>query len=79
LKYLADPKESFGKSETINTFARKGLQADKPDVYKVLKNFHWTKDDMGQVMLDVSNGATPKQAAQKWIKSHQKQVDAWFE
>lgn len=79
LKYLSDPKGSFGKAESIKTFARQGLKEDKPDVYKVLKNFHWTKDDMGQVMLDISNGDSPKQAAKKWVDSHQKQVDAWFE
>ena len=29
-------------------------------------------------MLDIQNGQTPKQAAAKWIKSHQKLVDSWY-
>ncbi|KIU19846.1 ABC transporter permease/substrate binding protein [Weissella cibaria] len=78
LKYLKDPKQSFGKAESLNTFTRKGLKADKPDVYKVLKNFHWTKEDMGEVMLATSNGKSAKEAAKDWIKAHPKQVDAWF-
>ncbi|MBM7617547.1 glycine betaine/proline transport system substrate-binding protein [Weissella uvarum] len=78
LKYLKDPKGTMGSSENITTMARKGLKQDKPKVYKVLKNFHWTKDDMEQVMLYIQSGDSPQQAADKWIKDNPKKVDAWF-
>ncbi|MCT8395038.1 ABC transporter permease subunit [Weissella soli] len=78
LKYLKDPKHVFGEAETINTFTRKDLKQDKPKVYKVLKNFKWTKADMEKVMLDVSNGKSVESAAKDWISKHPKQVDAWF-
>lgn len=78
LKYLADPKKTFGDAETLNTMARKGLKEDKPDAYKVLKNFKWTKDDMGKVMLDIQNGKSATEAANDWIKDNQSKVDAWF-
>lgn len=78
LKYLKDPKGVFGKEETINTVVRKGLKTDKPQAYKVMKNFKWTSDDMESVMYDVQNGQTPEAAAKKWIKAHKSQVDSWF-
>jgi glycine betaine/proline transport system substrate-binding protein len=78
LKYLKDPKKTMGSEEAINTIARQGLKEDKPDAYKALDKFHWTKEDMSSVMLDMDNGMSPKKAANKWIKNHQSQVDSWF-
>ena len=78
LKYLKDPKKTMGSSENIYTMSRKGMKEDKPDAYKAVDKFHWSKDDMSSVMLDMSNGKSAKQAANKWIKEHQSQVNAWF-
>lgn len=78
LKYLKDSKQSFGSTESLKTMTRKDLKQDKPDAYKVLKNFKWTKEDMGEVMLDIENGKSAKKAANTWIKNNQSKVDAWF-
>lgn len=78
LKYLNDPKLSFGKPENIDTLVRKGLKTDKPIAYQILNNFEWTGDDMGQVMAaDRKDGADPMTDAKNWIKAHQKIVDDW--
>ncbi len=77
LKYLKDPKNVFGGEEHINTMVRKGLKKDMPDVYKVLDNFHWTVDDINSVMLDISKGMKPEDAARKWIKGHPDKVAEW--
>lgn len=77
LKYLEDPKGTMGDEESINTMARKGLQTDSPEAYNLLKNFHWTTDDMESVMLAVNDGKSPEQAAREWIDSHQDQVEEW--
>lgn len=78
LKFLSDPKNVFGSGETINTIVNKKFKTSNPKAYKVADKFNWTKDDMESVMLDIQNGQTPKQAAAKWIKSHQKLVDSWY-
>jgi len=78
LKYLQDPKGTMGKNESINTITRKDLKKDNPKFEKVMDKFNWTKEDMESVMLDIQNGATPKQAATKWLKSHQKLADSWY-
>lgn len=79
LKYLADPKETMGKGENIQTFTRKGLKQDNPKLGKVLDKFHWTKDDMESVMLAIQNGKSPKAAAADWLKSHKKLADSWYD
>ncbi|CAH1849912.1 ABC transporter permease/substrate binding protein [Convivina praedatoris] len=79
LKYLEDPKGTMGTTENINTVVRKDLKKTSPDVYKVMKKFKWSKDDMEQTMLEIQNGKSPEAAAADWIKAHQKQVDQWFD
>ncbi|OJG78005.1 glycine betaine ABC transporter substrate-binding protein [Enterococcus pallens] len=77
LKYLEDPKGSMGQAESIHTIARQGLKEDQPEVYNVLKNFHWTKDDMESVMLAINEGQDPTDAAKDWIAAHPEQVAEW--
>ncbi|MFJ5562361.1 glycine betaine ABC transporter substrate-binding protein [Lysinibacillus xylanilyticus] len=77
LKYLEDPKGVYGGEETINTFARKGLKEDQPDVYSVLDNFHWTSEDLESVMLEIMDGKDPKEAAKDWVEANADKVAEW--
>ncbi|MGV3011205.1 ABC transporter permease/substrate binding protein [Streptococcus thoraltensis] len=78
LKYLKDPKGSFGAEENINTIARKGLKKDMPDVYKIVDNFNWTTKDMEEVMLDMNDGMSPEKAARKWVDANEDKVKKWL-
>ncbi|HEP1266206.1 glycine betaine transport system permease [Streptococcus pyogenes] len=77
LKYLKDPKETFGSTESINTIARKGLKKDLPNVYKIIDKFHWTQKDMEAVMLDINKGMSPEAAAKKWVEANKSKVSSW--
>ncbi|MGT2933757.1 ABC transporter permease/substrate binding protein [Streptococcus catagoni] len=77
LKYLKDPKKSYGSAENIHTIAHKNLAKDKPELVKIIKKFRWTKKDMEAVMLDVNKGMKVKDAAKKWIKENPKKVAEW--
>lgn len=77
LKYLDDPKKTFGDKENIHTMVRKGLEKDNPGAYKILDNFHWTIEDVESVMIDISNGETPKAAARKWVDANTDKVAQW--
>lgn len=77
LKFLKDPKNVFQNPDDIHTLARKGFKKDSPAAYKILKNFHWTKQDLEKVMSMIHKGMKPKAAAKKWIKHHQKLVNQW--
>lgn len=78
LKYLDDPKGIYGGAEQIHTIARKGLEADLPGAYAILKNFNWTADDMGEVMLMNEKGGDPYENAKKWVDEHPELVNKWL-
>jgi len=77
LKYLQDPKGSYGKDEEIHTVVRNGLKDDAPSAYAFLDNFNWTPDDMAVVMNAVVDGQKPEDAAADWVKNNADKVDAW--
>ncbi|MDN4495183.1 glycine betaine ABC transporter substrate-binding protein [Ureibacillus aquaedulcis] len=79
LKYLEDPKGVFGGEEILGTFARKGLEEDMPEAYKVLDAFNWTTEDIEAVMLDIANGTDPDEAATNWINENTEKVAEWTE
>ncbi|WP_152657494.1 glycine betaine ABC transporter substrate-binding protein [Oceanobacillus sp. CFH 90083] len=79
LKYLDDPEGVFGEAETIETMVREGLEEDAPEAYQILDNFHWTTDDMEEVMLNISEGADPADAAAEWVEANQETVAEWTE
>ena len=78
LKYLEDPKGTFGGPENIDTVVRKGLEQDMPEAWRVLDGFHWTPEDMQKVMAaDQVQGADAMANAAAWVKEHPQQVEAW--
>lgn len=77
LKYLEDPKGVYGEGEKIHTIARNGLAEDHPSAYKVLDQFHWSADDMEDVMVKVSEGEDPEEAAAAWVEANAEQVAEW--
>lgn len=79
LKYLDDPKGVYGGAEQIHTIARKGLKDDMPEAYEILKNFNWTSDDMGEVMLMNEQGdGEPYDNAKKWVEQNADKVNEWL-
>ncbi|WP_274361768.1 glycine betaine ABC transporter substrate-binding protein [Paenibacillus thermotolerans] len=79
LKYLEDPQGVYGGDEQIHTIARKGLEEDQPNAYKMLDRFNWTPDDMAAVMVKIQDGASPEDAAKEWVEANKDKVDAWVE
>ncbi|TCN23946.1 glycine betaine ABC transporter substrate-binding protein [Mesobacillus foraminis] len=77
LKYLKDSKGSFGGEESIHSIVRKGLKQDAPGAYSILDQFSWEPSDMESVMVDITDGMEPSEAAEKWIKAHADKVSEW--
>ncbi len=78
LKYLEDPKEVYGGAEEIHTIVRKGLKEDMPEAYQILDNFHWTPENMNELMLmNQEEGADPYENAKKWVAEHPEIVAEW--
>ncbi|MGH4117562.1 glycine betaine ABC transporter substrate-binding protein [Clostridium sp.] len=79
LKYLKDPKKSFGDAEHINTVVRKDLKKDDPNAYKILDQFVWEPSDSESVMLEINAGKDAKKIARQWITDNKEKVSKWTE
>lgn len=77
LKYLDDPKEVYGQAEKIHSFASKGLKEKSAKAYDIIDKFHWETTDIEAVMLDISEGASPEEAAKKWVEDNPDKVAEW--
>jgi glycine betaine/proline transport system substrate-binding protein len=78
LKFLEDPKGVYGAAETVDSVGSKGLAAKAPEVVEFLKKFQWaSKDEIGEVMLAIQDGAKPEAAAKDWVAKHPDRVKEW--
>jgi glycine betaine/proline transport system substrate-binding protein len=78
LRFLDDPKGVYGAAETVNSIGSKGLEKKAPEVVTFLKKFHWaSKDEIGEVMLAIQDGAKPEAAAKDWVAKHPERVAEW--
>ncbi|WP_213620071.1 glycine betaine ABC transporter substrate-binding protein [Paenibacillus sp. J22TS3] len=77
LKYLDDPKKTYGEAEEIHTLARKGLKQDELTAYTFLDRFSWTADEMGEIMAAIQEGESPESAAKNWAVKHSDRVQEW--
>lgn len=77
LKYLEDPKGSYGGEEEIHTIGRTGLQEDLPEAHQILSNFSWSEEDMGEIMIAIQEGEKPEVAAQNWVDANADKIAVW--
>jgi glycine betaine/proline transport system substrate-binding protein len=81
VKYLDDPLDVFGASESIHTIVNPEFAENGPaDVLAFLDNFHWTGEQMGAVMLSIQNdNLDPFDAARKWVEENPEVVQGWLQ
>ena len=78
LRFLEDPKSVFGAAETVNSIGSKELNTKAPEVAAFLEKFSWnSKDEIGEVMLAIQEGAKPEVAAKEWVAKHPERVAQW--
>ena len=78
LRFLDDPKGIYGAAESVNSIGSKGLEKKAPEVAAFLKKFQWaSKDEIGEVMLAIQEGAKPDAAAKDWVAKHPERVAEW--
>ncbi|RKQ30420.1 glycine/betaine ABC transporter [Oceanobacillus halophilus] len=78
LKYLEDPKGTFGEEENINTITRMGLEEDMPGANEILDRFYWEVEDMESVMLEAQD-MPMEEAASNWVEANRDKVNEWTE
>lgn len=78
LRFLEDPQNVFGEAEHVDTVASMGMEAKAPEAAAFLKKFSWNAEEIGSVMLAVSEGAKPEQAAKDWVAANPERVAGWL-
>nr|WP_255711611.1 glycine betaine ABC transporter substrate-binding protein [Pelosinus baikalensis] len=78
LKYLEDPKKSYGEAEGIHTLANKEFTKKNPEIAKMLKSFKLDDQQIGSLESLINGGMTPEDAAKEWIKDNRALVDGWM-
>lgn len=78
LKFLDDPKNSFGESENIHTFTRAGFKEDMPEVAEFFENFILDDDQLGSLMGKLEEMEDGEEAAREWMKENEDLVNSWI-
>ncbi|KYH29546.1 MULTISPECIES: glycine betaine ABC transporter substrate-binding protein [Clostridium] len=79
LKFLDDPKGTYGKAENLHTIARKGFSQDMPEVAEFLKNFKMNDDQLGSLMADIQDSdKDPSEVAKEWMHKNEELVNSWI-
>jgi glycine betaine/proline transport system substrate-binding protein len=78
LRFLEDPKKVYGDDEHVDTVVNPGLEAKAADATAFLKNFSWSGEEVGSVMLAIREGAKPEAAAKDWIAKNPQRVEEWL-
>lgn len=78
LKFLDDPKKTFGEVEEISLAKRLDFADDYPEVNEWLSN--WSIDDdetMGELINFVNDNDDPETGAKEWIEENRDLTDEW--
>lgn len=77
LRYLEDPKQALGGSESIHALARKGFSADFPKAAAFVRNLKLPLADLEAVMLKARDSSAAKEAA-AYVATHGEVVNRWL-
>lgn len=79
LKFLDDPKGSFGDAEDIYSLSRVGFEEDMPEVTQFFKNFKLDAQQLGSLMGDIQNSdKDPLEVSKEWINNNEDLVNSWI-
>lgn len=80
MKFLEDPKKTFGETEEIFMAARDDFKEDNEEVYTWMKNFELDDEELEDLMVEVQeNEEDPLEGAEKWVEDNEDLVESWKE
>lgn len=79
LKYLEDPQNIFGDSETIYWFSRKDFASDDPWLSAVLDAWMMDDDSLGSLMAEIEQRDDPVAGARHWIEENRDLIEEWID
>lgn len=79
LKYLSDPKKTFGEAEGLHILANKEFSQKQPAIGAMMKKFKLNDQQLGSLESLLNQGLLPQEAAKKWIQDNKSLVNSWLE
>ena len=77
LKFLEDPKETFGGVEKIHHATRQGFADEYPEVSEWLKNWKMDDKQIGELIEYVEGSEDPIEGARKWVEENEDLIGEW--
>lgn len=77
LKYLKDPKGTFGKAGYIQGLANKTWATNHPTAVHWLEAFKLTPHQLGILEDDINHAKSPDAGVKKWMAANQSLVNSW--
>ncbi|TGE32972.1 glycine betaine ABC transporter substrate-binding protein [Desulfosporosinus sp. Sb-LF] len=78
LKYLTDPKKTYGVAEGLHILANKEFTQKLPSIASILKKFKLNDQQIGSLEGLISQGLAPQDAAKKWAADNKTLVNSWM-
>lgn len=80
LKFLDDPKNVYGDSETLFTIARGDIMEDEnlKEAVEFIENFKMNDDQLSQLMTDFEEGDDEEKTAKQWVEDNEELVNSWL-
>lgn len=78
LKFLEDPKLSFGGEETINAITRLGFAEEYQEINDFLESYSLTTAQFGSLINAMEDNDDYNMGAKTWIAENRDAVDSWF-
>ncbi|MDH6252732.1 glycine betaine/proline transport system substrate-binding protein [Chryseobacterium sp. H1D6B] len=79
LKFLEDPKKTFGEAEQIKTYSRKSFGKDHPDLAKFFYKIHFDDKNMADLLTKMEDSKDKEAVARKWVEDHPELVKLWLD
>lgn len=79
LKFLQDPKKTFGDAEQIKTYSRKSFVKDHPELAKFFSKVHFDDENMADLLTKMEDSKDKETTAKKWVKDHSELVKLWLD
>ncbi len=79
LKFLEDPKKTYGEAEQIKTYSRKSFGKDHPELAAFFSKVHFDDANMIDLLTKMEDSKDKEATAKKWVEDHPQLIKGWLD